>query len=141
MNDHLKQRILDRAHLRLPIPAVIRRLLEEADQARLQHARYPKTRQHKRVGREWEEQARIYLFRGKRARVLAALFAAKQDLYKSGLKTPTAKGLASALKTGTGKHAIEVILKHVKAVHVGIDQPRVSIKGIGRKANFVMASG
>jgi hypothetical protein len=138
IKDFLKERILDRTHLRIPTQEVIKRLHREADQARVKHAKYPKARQHKKGGHEWEVQARTYLFRGKRARVLAGLLAAKQDLHHAGFKGANAKALASALKTGAGRHAIEVVLKHVKATHVGIDMLDITVCGAIPPYNAVL---
>ena len=129
IRDFLKERIFDRSDLRAPTAALVEKLTKVADQARLRHAKYPKSRQHKKSGQEWEVQAKTYLFRAKRARVLAGLLAAKQELHQNGFKAPTANGLAAALKTSAGRHAIQVVLKHMKAIHIGIDMLDITVCG------------
>ena len=98
VKDFLKQRLFKRGDLRIPNAALVGKLIRVADQARLQHAKYPKARQHKKTGQDWEVQSMTYLFRGKRARVLARLLAARQELLQSGFNTPDANALASVLK-------------------------------------------
>jgi hypothetical protein len=127
--DFLKERTLNRTDLRSPTSMIVRRLLRESDKARRWHVKYPKARQHKKAEHDWEAQARTYLFRAKRARVLAGLLKAKQNLLDAGFKSPTRRCLSTALKTSAGRHAIEVILKHIKAMHVGIDMLDITVCG------------
>jgi hypothetical protein len=129
VKDFDKERIFNRADLRTPSAPLIRKLLRVADQARLRHVKYPKARQHKKTEQNWEVQAKTYLFRGKRARVLAKLLGARQELLKSGFNAPTATALKSALKTASGRHAIQVVLNQMKAIHIGIDMLDITVCG------------
>lgn len=129
IKDFLKEGILSRSLLRSPTSAVVQRLLKEAEQARRWHAKYPKARQHKNTNHNWEAQARTYLFRAKRARVMATLLNARQRLLATGFKSPARHSLAAALTTSAGRHAVEVVLKHVKAEHVGINMLDITVCG------------
>ena len=84
------------------------------------------TRKRSMIGKRRLE---TYLFRAKRARVLAGLLKAKQNLLDAGFKSPTRRCLSTALKTSAGRHAIEVVLKHIKAMHVGIDMLDITVCG------------
>jgi Druantia protein DruA len=129
IKDFMQDGILERSDFRRPSPDLIERLLSESLAARRRHARYPKADQHKKQALDWEAEARTYLFRAKRARVLAELLAARLKLLQAGFKAPTRDDLAAALQTGRGREAIQVVLRHVKATHVGIDMLDVIICG------------
>jgi len=129
LKDFLEERLLSRSDIHSPTHAVVQRLLKKADQARILHGKYPKARQHKKEEHDWEVQARTYLFRAKRARVLAELLNVKQTLREAGFSSANGKCLANVLNTSAGRHAIEVILKHVKATHVGIDMLDITVCG------------
>ena len=127
--DFLQEKLLSAADLRSPSQAVVQRLLTAADQARRLHGKYPKARQHKRGEHSWKNQACTYLFRSKRARVLAELLNVKQKLREAGYQSANGASLANVLQTSAGRRAIEVLLKHVKATHAGIDMLDITVCG------------
>lgn len=129
VKDFLEEDIISRSDIKNPSPKAIGKLLNEAKRARQWHTRFPKASQHKKVEQDWDAEARTYLFRAKRALAVAELLTAKVDLLQAGFKSPTKDGLAAALKTGVGRHAIEVVLRHMKAKHVGIDMLDIMVCG------------
>lgn len=129
VRDFIQEKLIARSDLRSPTPAVIERLLEIAKDARHWHTRYPKSGLHKKKTHDWKAEARSYLFRAKRSKVLAELLATKLKLKESGFESATKGNLIAALKTSPGRRAVEFILRHIKAVHVGIDMLDVIVCG------------
>jgi len=129
VRDLIEEKVVSRSDLRRPTPKVIERLMREAKDARHWHTRYPKASEHKKVTQNWEKEARTYLFRAKRAKALAELLLAKLRLSEAGFTSPDRKCLSRVLESSGGRRAIEVILKHVKAVHIGIDMLDITVCG------------
>lgn len=127
--DFFQEGFLKRSDLLRPSKELIDKLLCESAAARERHRRFPKAGRHKNLTGDWESEARTDLFRSKRAQVLAELLSAKLKLLQSGFKLPKKDHLEAALKTGAGKEALHVILRHIKARHVGIDMLDVIVCG------------
>jgi len=134
--------ILKRSDLKSPTKHAIERLLEFADAARIDHHRYPRSRDHKGVrpksNKEWEQRARTHLFRSKRAKMLAELLSAKMRLMEAGFCFPTKKNLQSALESGGGRRACGVILKYVKGSQVGINMLDIIVCGAIQPYNAIL---
>jgi hypothetical protein len=129
IKDFLDEKLVRRSNLLSPTQKIIDTLVTEAVIARRWHTKFPKLSQHKKTAQGWEAEARTYLFRAKRARVLAELLTARLNLLESGFKSPTKQALAAALNTTAGRRAIQVILRHMKAAHVGIDMLDIMVCG------------
>jgi hypothetical protein len=138
VKDFLREGILTSRQLRRPTDSAIAKLMRVSEQARQWHRRYPKSRQHKNGNLNWQESAKTYLFRAKRARAIAGLLKARARLLQVGFDRPDRSGLMKALSTGAGRSAIEVILKHVKANHVGIDMLDITVCGAVPPYNAVL---
>jgi hypothetical protein len=140
--DFLKDRILTASSLRYPDEACIANLLRESVKARKRHQKYPRRDEHKGQGRSprisWSQHARLDLFRAKRAESLAELLAARMKLRQAGFRTGSRVELHGALNSTQGRRAIEIILKYVKASHVGIDMLDITICGAVAPYNSVL---
>jgi hypothetical protein len=140
--DFLAEHILNASSLRYPDEATIARLLSEAAKARKRHQKYPRRSEHKGGGRnprlDWSRQARLDLFRAKRAESLAKLLGARLKLIEAGFGSDIKSGLREALKSAQGRHAIEIILKQVKATHVGIDMLDITVCGAVAPYNHIL---
>lgn len=129
INDFLEEQIVRRRDLLSPSPKIVDTLLSEAVLARQWHTKFPKSSQHKKSTQDWEQEARSYLFRAKRAKVLAELLAARLNLLEAGFKSPTKHTLGLALKTSPGRRGIQVIIRHMKASHIGVDMLDIMVCG------------
>jgi hypothetical protein len=140
--DFLKDRILTVSSLRYPDETCIAKLLRESVKARKRHQKYPRRDEHKGQGRSpriaWNQHARLDLFRAKRAESLAELLAARMKLGQVGFRMGSKVELQGALDSTQGRRAIEVILKHVKASHVGIDMLDITICGAVAPYNSIL---
>ena len=114
--DFLAESILTSADLRFPNEETIAKLLRESTRARNRHQKYPKREEHKGRGRVshfiWRKQARLDLFRAKRAESLAGLLDARMKLRHAGFRTGRRAELQGALESTHGRRAIEIVLKH-----------------------------
>jgi hypothetical protein len=140
IKDFLKEGVITRRDLRTPRPEAIRRLLEQAALARRQHQLYPRADQHKAAHAKdnWEDQARTNLFRWKRGEELAQLLEAKRRLTECGFASPTRAALIQVLKTAAGRRAVEVVLRHVKAAHVGVKMLDIIVCGAVAPYNHIL---
>jgi hypothetical protein len=140
--DFLAESILTSAELRFPKEATIANLLRESRRARNRHQKYPKREEHKGRGRVshfiWRKQARLDLFRAKRAESLAGLLDARMKLRHAGFRTGRRAELQGALESTHGRRAIEVVLKHVKASHIGIDMLDITVCGAVAPYNSIL---
>jgi Druantia protein DruA len=140
--DFLAERILTASSLRHPDEATIARLLGEGAKARKRHQKYPRRGEHKGGGRNpllnWSHQSCLDLFRAKRADSLAKLLGARLELREAGFGSDIKSGLREALKSAQGRRAIEIILKQVKATHVGIDMLDITVCGSVAPYNHIL---
>lgn len=97
----------------------------------------------------WRRQAKTYLFRAKRAGTLADLLEVRLRLSAAGFGAPTREALARALQRADGRRAIQTILRHVRAAHVGVDMMDITVCGAvapynvalgGKLVSMLMAS-
>jgi len=134
VRDFRSERVLRRGDVALPMVEVVRRLRAlAADEWRV-HRLYPARRAHKiavQRGSEadWKAEASAHLFRAKRAEHLAELLEARRALRALGFRQPSVRALRRALDAASGVRAITTVLRHVKAVHVGIDMMDITICG------------
>ena len=140
--DFLADSILTSAELRFPNEETIANLLRESTRARNRHQKYPKREEHKGRGRVshfiWRKQARLDLFRAKRAHSLAGLLDARMKLRDAGFRTGHRAELQGALESTQGRRAIEIVLKHVKASHIGIDMLDITVCGAVAPYNSIL---
>ena len=134
VRDLISDRVLQRSELRSPKGSTIRRLAKEAENSRKSHRLFPMPGLHKAANLgtarvDWIRLARTDLFRSKRSRALADLLGARMHLCRLGLKRGTKRGLMRVLEDRNGRRAIEVILRYVKATHVGVDMLDIIVCG------------
>lgn len=141
-SDFFQERILTSSRLQCPDEIIIAKLLRDSVKARIRHQKYPKRDEHKGRGRHarisWQKQACLDLFRAKRAESLAELLTARMKLKGTGFQTGSRSELKKALDSNHGRRAIEIILKHVKASHVGIDMLDITVCGAIAPYNSIL---
>jgi Druantia protein DruA len=138
--DFLSERLLTTADLRSPNETTIARLLRDSAKTRQRHQKYPKRDEHKGRGRSvkfsWHKRARLDLFRAKRAESLSELLTARMRLRESLREGD--EFLKKTLDSSQGRRAIETVLKHVKASHVGIDLLDITVCGAIAPYNSIL---
>lgn len=149
--DLVSDGIVTKQELRKPTIEAVQRLREEAKRARARHRLFAQHKQHKTAARSapgtssstsssglsrspagdahWRQQAQTYLFRAKRSAALADLLEVRLRLVLSGFSAPTRAGLEGALACTPGCRAIQTVLRHVRAVHVGVDMLDITVCG------------
>jgi len=140
VKDFLAEGLVNRRDLRAPSEEVATRLLQEAEWARENHRLFPHASRHKSAPHEgaWEIQARTQLFRAKRAEDLAQLLDAKRRLQRAGFTKPKADLLEQVLEDPNGQRAIEVVLRHMKAAHVGVNMLDIVVCGAVPPYNAIL---
>ncbi len=140
--DFVEDSLLTGSELRIPTEACIAALLRESAKARKRHQKYPKRGEHKGSGRlprrSWRTQTQLDLFRAKRAETLAELLTAKLKLQQAGFRGGSRSELKKIVESAAGRRAIEIVLKHVKASHVGIDMLDITVCGAVPPYNEVL---
>jgi hypothetical protein len=140
--DFLKEGIIATRDLKFPSEEVINNLIRESAKARHRHQKYPKRDEHKGQGRHakpiWRKQTVLDLFRAKRAQSLAELLTAKMGLRRAGFLKPNGSDLKKALQIGQGKRALEIVLRQIKAAHVGIDMLDITVCGAVPPYNAIL---
>lgn len=134
VRDLISDRVIKRTEIAAPTPTTISRLLREAQAARNSHRLYPSAAAHKSATARpesvnWVRLTKSDLFRSKRSRALAELLTARMHFRRVGFTKSTREGLQKALADRNGRRAIEVILRQVKAAHVGINMLDVIVCG------------
>ena len=128
--DFLQDGTISEAGLRQPTVELVEQLKLVAADAREQHRLYPKAAEHKNGRKvDWEERARTYLFRSKRAVPLADVLGAKLKLVEAGFTSPTAQCLHQALRRADARKAVKRVLRRVKASRVGINMLDITVCG------------
>jgi uncharacterized protein DUF4338 len=141
--DLVRAGYLSNRDLKSPTPEAIGRLREAAKRARKAHRLFAHVGKHKAKTRavdsrnqaraqgapNWKRQALTYLFQAKRAETLADLLEVRQRLLASGFEKPTTQALATLMSKSAGRRAVQTILRHVRAVHVGVDMLDVTVCG------------
>jgi hypothetical protein len=144
VEDFLEEGIFSARHLVTPNEEVISRLLRLSTEQRRRHHRFVRARDHKRERKlsprrtYWIEQARMHLFRSKRALSLATYLDARALLKQSFGSRPTAAKLKALVDTGQGADAIRKILKKAKADQVGIAVADISVCGAIQPYNAIL---
>jgi hypothetical protein len=129
--DLLKGRVLTRRELIKPSEVAISKLRAVARKARALHQKFPSRKDHKSQAYKnghWKRQAVLPLFRAKRCEALARLLQVRKALNDCDF-TPTLDGLSRLTSNPTGKRAIEILLRIIRAQHVGIDMLDITICG------------
>ncbi len=134
LDDLVRDHVVARRDITAPSEDVIARLEEEAAIAREKHRRNPTRAIHKNPTKdageeEWRSRAKTHLFRWKRCATLAEMLRARLRLQNAGFERPTKEALGRVLATSEGRQAVEVIRKHIKAVHIGNDVLDISVCG------------
>lgn len=154
LDDFLAEGIITQSDLRSPSDACIAKLREQARTARKEHRLYPDLQQHKSArpqkgAVDWLAQARTHLYRSKRAGALADLLDARRQLVSAGFEEGTPEELAGVLASKGGRRAITILLRKVKAAHVGVDMMDIAVCGAvapythilgGKLVSMLMAS-
>lgn len=159
VTDFVRQGVLTRRELRAPTPDTVTRLRAVSRDARGTHRLYAQAAQHKAAARggtstagrgrkkspksanddaHWKRQAQTHLFRSKRAAALADLLEARVRLAASGCDQPTKSALRAALGKSAGRRAIQTVLRHVRAAHVGIDMLDITVCGAVAPYNLLL---
>lgn len=154
LDDFFAEGVITRNELTNPSDAAISALRKEAAAARKAHRLYPDLHQHKAARPEkgavnWLAQAKTHLYRSKRAGALADLLDARRQLLAAEFAEGTPEGLASVLASKGGRRAVTILLRKVKATHVGVDMMDIAVCGAvppytdilgGKLVSMLMAS-
>jgi len=140
--DFVEESLLTSSELRAPTEAGIAGLVSESAKARRRHQKYPMREEHKGHGRlprpAWRTQTQLDLFRAKRAETLAELLSAKLKLQQAGFRNGSRSELKKIVESAAGRRAIEIVLRNVKASHVGIDMLDITVCGAVPPYNEVL---
>jgi hypothetical protein len=131
VKDLIADRTMSRRDIRQPTTTAIGRLVRQAHEAWDKHRRFPHASQHKAASLrdDWEAQAQTHLFRAKRAEDLAQLLEVRRRLQELGFRRASKEALHRVLERGDGRRAVEVVVRHVKAAHVGVNMLDLVICG------------
>lgn len=154
LDDFLADGIITQSDLTSPSDAAVANLRDQAKAARKAHRLYPDLQQHKaarpeRGAVDWLTQAKTHLYRSKRAGALADLLDARRELLSAGFNEGTPEELAGVLASKGGRRAITILLRKVKAAHVGVDMMDIAVCGAvapythilgGKLVSMLMAS-
>lgn len=122
--------------LRNPSAETVRRLSDLAKEERRKHYRFMQSGDYKKANRaselseeHWPEQARMSLFKSKRALELAQLLSVRMVLREFFGPRPGRDGLLRLVKDGRGRDAIARIVRRAKAMRVGTVMADISVCG------------
>jgi hypothetical protein len=131
-DDFKKERVFSRMELAKPTDEVIERLWALMIEERKKHDLNPQADLHKDSKTEdvdWLSRAKTHLFRAKRAEALCRILKVRKALNEVGFVEPTKEALEEVLEQATGRRAIEMVLRSVKATRVGISMMEITICG------------
>jgi hypothetical protein len=124
--DLFEDEVLRAQDLRRPDHEVVGRLIDEARRQRKQHHDSMESKQYKKTKRpqeyseeDWIAEARMPLFRSKRALDLAQMLRVRMTLARFSDKIPTKAGLLKLAGCREGREAIARIVRKAKAERVG----------------------
>lgn len=153
VTDFLNEGIISRSAIDHPTKEVVARLTELSAAERQTHRLYPARGLHKQVSAsdavKWKQQAKTHLFRSKRALALAEVLEARRRLQEAGFTSPNVAALKQLLADDRAKKAIQMVLRRIKAAHVGIDMMDITVCGAiapynrllgGKLVSLLMAS-
>lgn len=134
VEDLLSDGLVTESDLKEPTAEAIKRLRGEARKARVAHGQDPEIAAHKldesRQARpDWGQRAKMPLFRSKRAGLLAKALQVRLLLSSAGFRAPTSDDLRRALESPLGREAIGIVLRRVKAGHVGVNMLDIVVCG------------
>jgi hypothetical protein len=132
--DLLKEKLISRKELEDPADEAIERLQKFAVVERRKHDATPQADLHKFVEyvtteEDWLTRAHSHLFRAKRAEALARVLQVRKGLKKAGFEGATKDSLLKILGDPAGRRAVEIVLRHVKAMRIGINMLEITICG------------
>jgi hypothetical protein len=131
-DDFVNEKLISRSELKKPNEEVFARLMAFSIAERNVHDLNPQSDLHKESRVEnidWMSRAKTHLFRSKRAEALVRVLQVRKALNESGFKEPTRKALENLLASSDGRRAIELVLRSVKAMRVGISMMEITICG------------
>ncbi|HUC79466.1 MAG TPA: Druantia anti-phage system protein DruA [Flavisolibacter sp.] len=130
LKDFLQEKIITRSQITKPTVEVIKQLRALSQEFRQKHIDNPHKAKFTVNNNEmsWEERAQTFLFKSKRAILLADLLSIKYVLNKYNFKGDK-KQLADCLEKGDFCDAIERLVRKVKSIHVGINMMDIIICG------------
>ena len=133
----LKPGVLDH-----PSDEALDRLRGLAKRSRDRHRKLPQRARHKSASKsgaaDWSDLSSTHLFRAKRAEAIVALLEARMRLQRAGFSAPSAGCLAQALTDTDARKAVQTIVRHVKARHVGVDMMDITVCGAIAPYNAVL---
>ncbi|MBS1702854.1 MAG: DUF4338 domain-containing protein [Armatimonadetes bacterium] len=131
VRDFLEEGVIDIEDISMPSQLSIDNLLEREIEYKDLHrtATRAEIRQQNNGSEEWDDLARTYLFKGKRAGTLAKLLQIRQDFKESGFGFPGSDSLARALENPQFRHAVRKLVRLIKASRVGISMMDISVAG------------
>ncbi|WP_219815087.1 MULTISPECIES: Druantia anti-phage system protein DruA [unclassified Rathayibacter] len=119
VEDLLNDDVLQPTALQQPTPEAVALLRADAERHRQKHHRTP-MREVRQIGRDdWTERALTPLFRSKRATVLADTLESALALHPYLKPTPTAAGLAAALKDTKARTQVRRLVRRARGERVG----------------------
>jgi len=145
-DDLLADELVTQEEIDSPTQEAINRLRTAAKEARRVHRLYAHVGKHKASSppagevnnAHWRHQAKTYLFRSKRAATLADLLEARRRLVSAGFDAPTREALARILERPQGRRAVQTVLRHVRAAHVGVDMLDITVCGAVAPYNAIL---
>lgn len=132
--DFVSEKLISRKEIDNPTDDAIARLEAFAAAERKRHDGNPQSDLHKleedsAVDEDWLARARSHLFRAKRAEALGRVLQVRKGLKKSGFTKATKDALLKVLDDAAGRRSVEIVLRHVKANHIGINMLEITICG------------
>jgi hypothetical protein len=134
--DLLERKLLSIADLKKPSAEIISALEAEAKEARQQHRANRESADYKKVlpaielgDEHWLHQARLALFRSKRALELASLLRVRMALQLVLRKKPNKQALEEFIKSAAGQDAVARVVRKAKADRVGTAMADLSVCG------------
>ncbi len=136
VKDFLQNKIIARKEIKFPTQEAISRLTEFSEKSKKNHYLYPQRieEQERRSAtiapkQFWRERAEMPLFASKRASQLCRLLEARLTLNRLNFKNTSEDERLKLLKTISMKKALSIILREVKASHIGIDMMAINVCG------------
>jgi hypothetical protein len=124
--DLLEDEIITLQGLKRPNAEIVKALEQEGRQQRKEHHRFMESGEYKKAesadkltDEHWEAQARLPLFRSKRALELAYLLSVRMTLRRFFKDAPTKDALVELVNDRQGREAIAKIVRKAKADRVG----------------------
>lgn len=131
IKDFIKRKIITRKLINTPTKEVIAKLRKLGATFREKHIDNPQrskfTTENETLN--WSERAESYLFKSKRAYLLAELLAIRLVFQKNSFKEGTKEELERCMPIKEFSDAVEKLVRKVKSTHVGIDMMDIIVCG------------